>query len=344
MSLGLLKNPANSPDEIPMNDQIVTEITHRAMATEFGVFLCGEGGQATEAAVDALDQLDQLESLLSIYRPQSEISRINLNAGIAPIKINQQVFDVLRWSLQIHALTSGAFDVTAGPLVECWGFTRRRGRKPTDEEIATAKAKVGAHLLRLDENHQTAFLEEPGMQINLGGIGKGYAVDQIAKRLDESGVMRYLIHGGKSTLFARCPPEIPLEEHWTVGIEHPLRPGIRMAEVKLGNGAMATSGSGKQFFHYQGKRIGHVIDPRTGRPAGEMLSLTLTAPTATAADAFSTAYFIEGADRLAEAIRDSQKRRAQGDQVMGPTSAIMIRETRFQGGISLERMGDVKTA
>jgi len=327
-----------------MNDHLVTEITHRAMATEFGVILPGEGGQATEAAVNALDQLDRLESMLSIYRAESEISQINLNAGIAPIKTNPQVFELLQCSLQIHAFTSGAFDVTAGPLVECWGFTRRRGRKPSDAEIAAAKEKVGAHLLLLDERSQTVFLQQPGMQINLGGIGKGYAIDQIAKCLDQSGVEHYLIHGGKSTLFAKCPPGTPPEEQWTVGIEHPLRPGIRMTEVKLGHGAMATSGSGKQFFHYQGKRIGHVIDPRTGKPAGEMLSLTLTASTATAADAFSTAYFIEGAERLAEVIRESQERRTQGDQAVGPTSAIMIRETRSQGGISLERLGDIRTA
>jgi thiamine biosynthesis lipoprotein len=322
-----------------MNDQIITEITRRAMATEFAIILPGESPRATEAAIDALDMLEKIESKLTIYRPQSEISQINESAGIRPVKVSRDVFELLTRAIKISQKTDGAFDITAGPLVECWGFTKRRGQKPTDEQIADAMQSVGWTHVELDPTQQTVFLKLPGMQINLGGIGKGFAIDQMAKNLKRNGTEHFLIHGGKSTILASSPSGETELEPWKIAIEHPLRPGRRLTEIEIVDGAIATSGSGKQFFHYKGKRIAHVIDPRTGRPAGDMLSITIQTRNATDADAYSTACFVFGFELTAALVRENEQRWKQGIEFDGPNHAIAVTEDEAGGDTKIHRFG-----
>lgn len=320
-----------------MNDQIITEITRRAMATEFAIILPGESPRGTEAAVDALDLLEKIESQLSIYRPESEISCLNRAAAIAPVNVSQEVYTLIERAIRISELTDGAFDITAGPLVECWGFKKRRGQKPTDEQIEEAMQRVGWRLIELNPTKKTVFLRLPGMQINLGGIGKGFAIDQMAETLKRNAIEHFLIHGGKSTILASSPNGTHRTAPWKIAIEHPLRPGRRLTEMELVDGAIATSGSGKQFFHHKGKRIGHVVDPRTGRPAGDALSITIQTQNATDADAYSTACFVAGYRATAALVRDNHRQWREGLTFDGPKQAIAVTESESGGSVEVHR-------
>ncbi|MEO1527979.1 MAG: FAD:protein FMN transferase [Planctomycetota bacterium] len=284
---------------------MLTTITHPAMATEFAVILAEADAHRVEDAVEALEMLDKIEAELTVYNEASEISRVNAAAAEDPVAVCESTFALLERSLKWSRRTAGAFDVTAGPLVRAWGFTQRRGRKPTDAEITQAIERVGyQHVTLFPETREVRF-GKPGMEINLGAIGKGDALDRLAQRLQDAGVENFLLHGGASSVLARGR-QSPEQDGWLVGISHPLRSNDRLAGLRLHNEALSTSGSGKQFFHFRGKRYGHVIDPRTGYPAGEMLSLTAIASNATDAEACSTAYFVEGIDAIQQVIDEEE--------------------------------------
>lgn len=333
------------------------------MATDFGVIVPGRDRHAIHAAVEALDEVERLEATLSIYREDSEISRINAAAGKSPVRVSRDVFAVLQRAQMLFQLTGGAFDITAGPLVECWGFSKRRGRKPTDAEIDEAKSRVGGDRLVLDEAARTALLADPGMSINLGGIGKGFALDCIAERLVESGVESFLIHGGRSSVLARGSETLSQAEAdrdgqdaagWRVAVEHPLRQGIRLGELRLVDAALSTSGSGKQFFHHRGQRMGHVLDPRTGRPAGDLLAITVICERASDADALATACFVEGYRRVVSYLQQPSPSGSEpagrpgvegADPPAWPLAAVAVRDDADRGrpgSIRAVQLGDIE--
>jgi len=289
-----------------MDHPVLSQFSRRAMATEFVVMLPGMVGKNAEIAVSALAEVDAIESNLSIYRPNSDISRLNQHAGMGPVKISADTVEILARGIELSRLTGGAFDVTAGPLVEAWGFTKRQGQKPPDSVIAEAAARVGYEKLKVDVAAQTAELLKNGMSVNLGAIGKGFALDKIAASLRSNGVSDFLIHSGKSSVIA-SGDELPGDAMgWKVAIEHPLLADERLGGLRLKNEALGTSGSGKQFFHHRGKRLGHVIDPRTGWPAGETLSLTVVMPSATDADSLATGLFVMSWNSAVEALQNAQ--------------------------------------
>ena len=210
-----------------------------------------------------------------------------------------RLFSLLEQAVALHRQTEGAFDITAGPLTKVWGFHRRAGRLPSRDELQSALQRVGSQWLELDPANRTIRFLREGMEINLGAIGKGYALDRCAELLQRAGVEHFLIHGGQSSILARGSRlrALPQRTGWHVAIRHPLRPDQRLAEVWLHDRAPGTSGSGQQFFHFQGRRYGHVLDPRTGMSVEGILSVTVLAPTAALADALSTAFFVLGVDR-----------------------------------------------
>ena len=285
-----------------MHANLLTTVTHQAMATNFAVLLPPCQAEKTEAVMEALEKLDEIESRLTVYRDSSEVSRINRQAADAPVQVSSDTFALLKRSIQWSERTAGAFDVTAGPLIKAWGFLSRSGRKPTDEEIQAATECVGYQHLMLDEDQQTVAFAKPGMSINLGAIGKGDALDQLASMLTDRGVDHFLLHGGKSSIVGRGSQQPESEASgWAVGISHPTKPSRRVAGIWLQDKALATSGSGKQFFHHHGQRYGHVIDPRTGYPSGDMLSLTVVTESAADADACATGYFVAGSESVQKA-------------------------------------------
>lgn len=331
-----------------MSDTLVTEITRRAMATTFGVVVAGRQRQWIEAAVDALDQLHRLEALMSVYRPASDISRVNQAAGTEPVRIDPSMITVLNRAGQIHQLTGGAFDITAGPLVQAWGFMRRRGKKPNQQELEQMRRLVDGSRLQIDPARSTAFLPTSGMSINLGGIGKGFALDRMAQTLVNRGVTDFLIHGGRSSVIARGSDHEDKSIGWGIAIEHPTRPGVRLGRIRLCDAALATSGSGKQFFHHRGRRLGHVIDPRTGYPAGDMLAISVITELAADADALSTACFVDGLERTRGhlAAGNDQPETAPasgaGSEPRWPIAAIAVISGKRQADVEAITLGDTR--
>lgn len=269
----------------------------RAMACEFEVLLNSKQyPQGMEAAVAALDLVDQLEAQLTVYRDDSEISHLNQMAHQQAVEVEPRLFDLLTRAAEIYRETGGAYDITSGILSKLWGFHRRQGRMPADDEIVEALEQVGMSHLQFDTAEQSVKFDREGIEINLGSIGKGYALDRAAELLFEAGVDDFLFHGGNSSVLARGTGSDNGSQApgWWIGLRHPLRPEKRLGYIRLSNRAVGTSGSGTQFFMHQGRRLGHLLDPRTGRPAEGMLSTTVAAPTGADADAIATALYVLG--------------------------------------------------
>jgi thiamine biosynthesis lipoprotein len=198
------------------------------------------------------------------------------------------LFDLLSVCKELHDETDGAFDITSGPLTRCWGFLKREGRLPSNSEIETARALVGSDKLVLDAASSTVQFKRPGVEINLGSIGKGYALDVVSGRFKKANEPA-LLSAGASSFLAAGPARA-----WLVGVRHPLAKQKRLASVRLRECAMSTSGTEEQFFESNGRRFGHIIDSRTGWPAEKVSSVTVVADSAARSDALATAFFIGG--------------------------------------------------
>lgn len=291
--------PPTSP---PEPDHYLLKYSRRAMACEFAIWLnAGQYSEAGDLALAALDLIETLEAQLTVYRDSSEISQLNQQAATSAVSVELRLFQLLMQCVRLTKLTAGAFDITAGPLSELWGFKRRAGRLPSSDEIAATLSRIGTRHLLLDEECQTIQFDRPGIEINLGAIGKGYALDRCAELFEAGGVRDYLIHGGNSSVLARGARAATGAAGWSVGVRHPLRPTQYLGELNVCDLALSTSGSGTQFFIQDGRRYGHILDPRTGWPASGVLSTTALAATAAEAEALSTACYVlgpEGADQL----------------------------------------------
>jgi thiamine biosynthesis lipoprotein len=270
--------------------------SRRAMATLFEILFPIQTGNAPAAANECFDLVDELEAQLTIYRDDSEVSRLNRRAADESVEVEPRLFDLLITAERLTARTWGAFDVTAGPLIKTWGFFRREGRMPTPAERQEALDRVGMRHVQLNSMSRTVRFSQPGVEINLGSIGKGFALDRAVEVLDQRGISSALLHAGGSSVRAmgRQPGE---ERGWSVGIRHPWEEGRRIATVYLQDRALGTSAATFQHFEYNKRRLGHLLDPRSGRPADGIASATALAPTAAEADALATAFFILGVEK-----------------------------------------------
>ncbi len=286
----------SNPKQSHPVDRLLLSISQSAMACEFEVLLNqSQYGQGAEQAMVALEVVSQLEQLLSVYKLRSELSTLNRFGSSRPVAISHDTLTVLDLAVDLYKLTAGAFDITAGSLSEAWGFSRRQGSVPSDKEIEEALDKVGSQHLATDGAAMTACLLREGVQVNPGGIGKGYALDRAIGRLIDNGIEHFMIHGGLSSVAARGDRQhSSTGGGWLVALKHPWRWEETLGTVRLRNQALGTSGSGKQFFHFGGKRYSHIIDPRSGWPAQEMMSVTVICPSGAVADALATALFVMG--------------------------------------------------
>lgn len=283
--------PATPPTAVKQR-QLHVEATRRAMACDFQITYHQEDVEAAEPVMQALDMIEQLEAQLTVYRPTSEVLEINRKAAAGPVRVEPHLFALLQQCAQLSEATHGAFDFTSTPLSRVWGFLKRDGRLPSEEEIETALSAVDYRRVSLDGEQATTEFASKGTEINLNSIGKGYALDRIAASLDEMGVKDYLCHGGSSSVLARGENRSDAEHGWTVGLRHPLEPEKRIADLFLRNRALATAGGGTQFFEHEGISYSHVINPRTGWPVHGRFTATVLAPTAAEADALATALFV----------------------------------------------------
>lgn len=292
-----------------------------AMGCEFEFLLpLGQENSIGNSVMTSFELIELLEQQLSIYRESSEISELNrraanLNLFHEPVEVEPRLFALLQTAQQLWRESGGAYDITSGSLSHLWGFTRREGRLPSEPEIAEALEHVGTQHLILDPDSRAISFSRAGVQLNLGSIGKGYALDRCAVHIaarqseiseseNESAkepdaklpTPNYMIHGGNSSILARGS-RTATDAGWWVGIRDPLRPERRIFEVRLQNTAIGTSGAAVQHFIHGGKRYGHILDPRTGWPATEILSTTVIAPTSAMADALSTMFYVLGLEK-----------------------------------------------
>jgi thiamine biosynthesis lipoprotein len=263
----------------------------RAMACRFEVTLPGEESRGTEDAIAALDLVDRLEAQLSVYRPDSALSDLNRRAATEAVRVEPHLFALLRRAARLSAETGGAFDPTAGPLVRCWGFFERAGRVPEAVPLADALARTGVGHLRFGRDRSVTFARQ-GVELNLGGIGKGYALDRAGRLLRRRGRRCALLNGGSSSVLAIGHP--PDQDRWIIGLRDPVRRERRWALLRLADAAVATSGVAEQSFLAGGRRYGHLLDPRSGHPVDGRLSVTVVASCAAEADALATAFFVGG--------------------------------------------------
>ncbi len=260
------------------------------------------GGLALANA--SLDLLGDLEQQLTIYREDSEVSRLNASAHLGPIEVEPGLFGLLNKAVELSLETSGAYDVASGALTEAWGFFKGPKRVPDAETLADARSRSGSRHLRLDPQRRTLAFDRPGIVINLGSIGKGYALDKVAELVQGHWwPTSALIHGGRSSLYALGSPPDRFGGRWEISLRNPFDPEHPLGTVRLRNRGLGTSGSAFQHFEVDGRRYGHIIDPRTGiPPAGGPLSVTVLAPTAAEADALSTALTLLGPNSAAQLL------------------------------------------
>lgn len=278
----------------PAHGEDLVRVHRVAMACRFEVMLASKNARDIAAARAALDEADRLEAILTVFRDASEVVHVNRTAGTEDVRVGPELFELLQASERLFQETDGAFDVTSNPLSRCWGFLRREGRVPDAAEIDAARANVGMGKVTLDVDRQTVRFDHPGIELNFGSIGKGYAMDRMAAILRARGVRHALLSAGPSSVVAVGGGE----EGWPIDLR-PRRARAPVARVQLRDGTVGSSGAGEQFFEIDGRRYGHVLDPRTGWPAAGILGVSVVTPEATVADALSTALLVEGAS-LAE--------------------------------------------
>jgi thiamine biosynthesis lipoprotein len=284
-------------------------VARHAMATRFEIVLCGGSETALRAAGEAaLDEIERLEGQLSLFRETSELAHLNARAAAEPVRVSPPVFELLRRAQSLSRETDGAFDVTVAPLMRCWGFHRGEGRVPDAEDLARARERVGMSLVGLGEVDCTVRFTRPGVMLDLGALGKGYAVDCAVDILREAGVKSALIHGGTSTAYGLGEP--PGAEHWTVALPRPEfgpqflspgaapgrdLPGTILTKVNLRDEALSVSAIWGRSFAAGGRTYGHVMDPRVGAPVEGAVMSAVVAPSAADTDALSTALLVLGA-------------------------------------------------
>lgn len=282
-----------------MNNSLTVQLACHAMATRFEFVLCGDDSVALRAAgEEAIREIRRIENKFSFYNPSSSISKINANAGSEAVRTDLETFSFLKHASLLSEETEGAFDPTIAPLMFAWGLIRNSDAKPDHDKIEQAKKLTGMSRVTLDEESHTVRFEKPGMQIDPGSLGKGYALDQAALLLQELGVEHALIHGGTSSVIAWGKPPGENAE-WKVAVDLPDLPGLKNDNSQtpakvftIDNQALSVSAIWGKTADDNGRTVGHVMDPRTGNPVESALLAACITKNAAEADAYSTAMLV----------------------------------------------------
>ena len=241
----------------------------------------------------AIRRVAEIEDRMSAFMPESDISKINRHAGCGFQKIHEDTFNLIRKAIEFGTLSNGAFDITVRPLVELWGINKKGDFVPSDAEIQEVLRLVNYQDVILDENILGVSLKKPGQLLDLGGIAKGFAADEVKRILLENGIQSAMINLGGNVMAIGNRPD---GQMWQIGIQNPLAPsGQYLGILSATDKTIVTSGSNERFFIKDGIRYHHIFDPRTGRPAdSSLLSVTAVCSSSTEADALTTALFILG--------------------------------------------------
>jgi len=270
------------------------EKSGEAMGSTYTIELYGSDRVKMEAAADAaFDEVRRLDDLLSNYKPDSQWSQVNQHAAELPVKVSADLFQLFTDCLNYSRESEGAFDISVGPLMKVWGFYKGTGHLPHRAEVQTAMARVGYRHVQLDPATQTVRFDRPGVELDPGGIGKGYAVDRMVDVLRQKGFHTALVAGSGSSIYGMgAPPSEP--RGWRIEIKNPWNTSQTSAEVFLKDMSMSTSGSYEKFFRAEGKIYAHIMDPRTGYPARGSVAVSVVSPRTIDSEAWAKPYFVNG--------------------------------------------------
>ena len=282
---------ATRPDLHAQTTPLVTRVHRFLMGTSMTIEVSGiDPAARADAIEEAFAAMAEVDRLMSHYRSDSDITRVNREAATHPVPVSPAVFSVLAAAEDVSRASRGAFDVTVGPLMKLWGFFQKQPHVPSDAELAAVRPLVNHTQVLLDAAAQTVRFTRPGMQVDLGGIAKGFAVELAGGVLKRRGLSGFIDAGGNQ-YFVGTPVGKP---RWQVGIEDPDHRGALLGVLKVDGGAVSTSGGYRNFFEANGVRYGHLLDPRTLRPSDRSLSVTIVSRDATLADALTKPVFLLG--------------------------------------------------
>lgn len=263
------------------------------MGTRFEITLVSTQEVANQYLNAAQGEIERIERLISSWDANSQTAEINRQAGIKPVKVAKELYNLIARSIEISKITQGAFDISYAALDPVWFFDGRMKAVPSESERLKSVQNIGFKDLVLNAKEQTVYLPKKGMKIGFGAIGKGYAADATKKLMKSLGVSSGIINAsGDLTSWGKKPDGTD----WQVGISNPENPAKVFSWFPVRDAAVATSGNYEKYVTLEGKQYSHIMDPRTGMPVSGIKSVTVFAPNAELADAFATAVFIMGID------------------------------------------------
>lgn len=262
------------------------------MGTVVSMAVVSQDAQRAYEALDAaFEEMARLEAMMSVFREDSELSRVNREASQHPVTVSHELYEVIELSLHISQITRGAFDITVGPLMNLWPFYKNEKRLPSSQALQEALSRVGYGHVVLSSKDRSVFLAVPGMALDLGGIAKGFAIDRAVNVLKGRGIPAALVNAGGDILAYGTKPD---GQPWRIGLQHPRDSRELLAVLTMFDQAMVTSGDYERYFLVDGKRYSHIIDPRSGFSARETASVTVMADSAAYADGLATGILVLG--------------------------------------------------
>ncbi|MBD1391569.1 FAD:protein FMN transferase [Mucilaginibacter sp. ZB1P21] len=262
------------------------------MGGRFDITIVAKDSLTAEQNIDTvITEITRIENLISDWRPQTQVSQVNQNAGIRPVKVDREVFELTERAINFSKITNGGFDVSFAAMDRIWKFDGSMTEMPSPEAIRKSVERVGYQNIILDKANSTIFLKLKGMKIGFGALGEGYAADKCRDMMMARGIKAGIVNGsGDMRTWGSQPNGKP----WNIGITNPLHKDKLFATVPLQQGAVVTSGNYEKFVVFNGKRYSHIINPATGYPVTGLASVTVFGPSAEVANGFSTSCMVLG--------------------------------------------------
>lgn len=281
--------------------QVVRKRTVKLMGSRFDIAVVARDSLSAEQSIDTIvAEVTRIENLISDWRADSQISQVNKNAGIAPVRVDPEVFALTERAIHFSRITNGAFDISFAAMDRIWKFDGSMTTMPTPEAIKKSVEKVGYQYIELNRAQSTIFLKRKGMKIGFGALGEGYAADRCRDMMLAKGIKAGIVNGsGDMSTWGKQPDG----RDWSVGITNPLQRDTIFAVVPLRQSAVVTSGSYEKFVVFNGRRYAHIINPATGYPATGLSSVTVFGPSAETANGFSTSLMVLGQDAGLKLLR-----------------------------------------
>lgn len=281
--------------------QVLVKRKMTLMGSVFDISVVASDSVQANVAIDrGVEEISRIENLISEWRPETQISQVNKNAGIQPVRVDREVFDLTKRAIAYSKMSGGAFDISIAAMDKLWRYDGSMTAMPAPDAVQKSVAKVGYEYVILDSLNSTIYLSRPGMKIGFGSIGKGYAADKCRELLKGSGITGGIVNAsGDLSAWGEQPRRKP----WAIGINNPFKAGRMVKVLKIHTGAVATSGSYEKYAEIGGKRYSHIINPKTGYPSTGLTSVTISGPSAEFANALSTSIMVIGVKKGIELVK-----------------------------------------